>query len=128
MANEINYTMTLTYTNAAYNIQAVTLTSGADMISINGTQPGPYERNVFQVTSSIADIPATLIGTLGVALVHNCDSNNPIDIYANTSDSSNPLLTIGPGEWQLLRFATSSTPAVKTPTGTALLEYFLIGN
>jgi hypothetical protein len=127
MAGEILYNITFQYANGAYNLPAVAVSTGSDSADIASTQPGPFERNVVTVTTSSTAIPATLIGTLGMALLHNCDSAISINVYPTAGDT-NALLTLKPGEWQLVRFATTSTPAVKVASGTALLEYFLVGN
>ena len=127
MAQEIAFNIVFQYQNTAYNIPAIAVSTGSDTADIAGTQPAPFERNVVTVTTSSTAIPVTLIGTLGIALLHNCDSAISINVYPNSSDT-NALLTIKPGEWQLVRFATTAVPAVKVASGTALLEYMVVGN
>jgi hypothetical protein len=126
MANEISYTITVTYSNPASGINSFTMSSGADSISIQN-EPGPYQKQTFAVTTTSTTLPTSLIGTLGPAILRNCDSTNTIFVFANTSDT-NALLQINPGEVQFFRFATSSTPAVKSNAGSPLLEFQIIGN
>lgn len=126
MADEIQYSITLTYKNAAFNIAALTVSSGNDLASI-ANQPGPWERNVLTTTTSKAGIPTSLVSVLGLAVLHNCDAVNSISVYATASDA-NPCLTLLPGEWQLVRFAQTAVPNVAASAGTALLEYIVFGN
>jgi hypothetical protein len=126
MANEISYTITVTYSNPNYNITQFTFTSGADAISIQG-EPGPYQRGTFTTSTSQTAIPSAAIGTLGAAVLRNCDSTNTIFVFATASGGS-ALLQLNPGEVQFVRFATTAVPSVKSSAGTPILEYLLIGN
>jgi hypothetical protein len=126
MANEIQYTITLTYANVAYNIPALTITSGADAVSITD-EPGPFQRNVLQLSTSKTAIPTALIGTLGLAILHNCDATASVNVYAASGDTT-PLLTIGPGVWQLVQFSPAATPNVQATAGTPLFEYLALSD
>ena len=126
MANEISYTITVTYSNPNFNIPSMTFASGSDSISI-ADEPGPYQRNVVNVTVTQTAIPLSLVSTLGPCMLHNCDSTNAISVYATASDT-NALLTINPGESQFVRFAQTAVPSVACVAGSPLLEYWAISN
>lgn len=126
MANEIQVTATLQYTNAAFNIASQMLSLAGGLFNITGKNFVEGSQNV-PTTSGGTIIPLASLASLGWAMFKNNDPTNYVDLLVTTSGTD--IIRILPGEVALFRFGSGITaPAAIAHTAPVLLQYLILEN
>lgn len=126
MANEIQVTSQLTYTNAAQGIVAKTLALLGSFFSITGAA---YELLdwVVPTTAGGTAIPIAPLASLGWHLIINRDATNYNQIL--TAVSGTAYHHLQPGECSMGRWDTGITaPAMLAHTATTRIEGLILEN
>jgi hypothetical protein len=124
MANEIQITASLAYTNGAQNIAQQILGIAGSLFSITGKN---FEEGTMAVptTSGGTAIPVANLSTLGWAIFKNNDPSNYISLISAVSGTE--FCRLLPGEVALFRFDPGITaPAAIAHTAVALLQYLIL--
>lgn len=123
MANEIQVTVDLQYTNGA-TVPTISRGIAAKLFSIVGTR---YIMDLFSVptTAGGTAIPLGTLGTLGMAYVRNTDPTNYVELLSAVSGTV--FAKLKPGEAALFRFPSAITaPAALANTAAVKIEYLFL--
>jgi hypothetical protein len=124
MANEIQVTATLQYTNSAQSIAQKILTLVAAQFSISGKN---FNQGSATVSTSAAAIPLGALGSIGWCMFVNHDATNYVTLLTGTAGTVFARLL--PGEAALLRIDASVTaPAWQAHTATCEVEFLMLEN
>lgn len=124
MANEIQVTGQLQYTNSAQGISAKSLSIAGVTFSITGKNYAQESMSV-PTTAGGTAIPLGSLGSLGWAAFKNNDATNYVDILTATSGTD--IIRLLPGEFAIFRFGSGiSAPAALAHTAVCLLEYLIL--
>jgi hypothetical protein len=122
MANEIQVTGQLSYTNSAKNIAQKLLQITAALFSISGVN---YNAGTATVPTSAGAIPLGALGSIGWCIFKNNDPTNYVQL--KTATGGTIFAQIQPGEVALFRLDPSVTaPAWVAHTATCEVEYLML--
>lgn len=126
MANEINVTTVLSYTNAAQNIPLTTLQAYQVAFNIAGKNFSMLTE-VVPTTAGGTAIPISNLSSLGFAIFINRDPTNYVQLLSAVSGTV--FARINPGETALLRFDPAITaPAWLAHTTSVLVQALILEN
>lgn len=122
MANEIQVTAQLQYTNAAKNIAQKLLQLTAAQFNITGTN---YNAGTATVSTSAAIIPLGALASIGWCIFKNNDATNYVQL--KTATGGTVFAQLQPGEIALFRFdPTVTAPAWVAHTASCEVEYLML--
>jgi hypothetical protein len=122
MANEIQVTAQLQYTNSAANIAQKLLQITAQNFSITGKN---YNAGTATVGTSAAAIPLGGLGSIGWCIFKNNDATNYVQLKTGTGGTV--FAQLMPGEVALLRIDPSVTaPAWLAHTASCEVEFLML--
>jgi len=130
MANEIQVTLALQYTNAAQSIPPTLLqiagTANQSLFSISGKNFTDGTKS-FPTSAGGTAIPLGGVGTLGWAVIRNLDPTNYVQVL--TAVSGTVFLRINAGEAALFRFDQGVTaPAILANTAACVCQWLILEN
>jgi hypothetical protein len=126
MANEIQVTAKLSYTNAAKNIanQFLQIPNGVGSFNITGQNYSAGTKS-FPTTAGGTAIPLGGVGTLGWAMFLNLDSTNYVQIL--NAASGTVLIRLNAGEIALFRFDAGVTaPVILANTAAVEVQWLIL--
>lgn len=121
MANEIQYSNSLSYTKGAITTKQQSVTNKT--VTVSGINYALSSQTI--ATSATALDISNLAAGLGWAWFRNTDATNPVDLMTSTSGAH--FATLLPGESAQFRFSTSVTaPAAIATSASVVLEFFIV--